>query len=127
MTINAGTSASPEASLTLAQLQTAKISAIDPNYYGYTTDSGDRGSGPLSFSLAAKQTLGSSIAQSVATKAVSISIENIPEDVSLAAVDVIPTSENCNEGAVYALPKFVLNGTASGEDAYISLGLTPNL
>jgi hypothetical protein len=122
-TINAGTSASPEASLTLAQLQTAKISAIDPNYYGYTTDSGPRGSGPLSFSLAAKQTLGSSIAQSVASKAVSISIENIPEDVSLAAVDVIPTSENVNEGAVYALPKFVLNGTASGEDAYISLGV----
>ena len=123
LTINAGISASPEASLTLAQLQTAKISAIDPNYYGYTTDSGPRGSGPLSFSLAAKQTLGSSIAQSVATKAVSISIENIPEDVSLAAVDVIPTSENVNEGAVYALPKFVLNGTASGEDAYISLGV----
>jgi len=123
LTINAGISASPEASLTLAQLQTAKISAIDPNYYGYTTDSGPRGSGPLSFSLAAKQTLGSSTAQSVATKAVSISIENIPEDVSLAAVDVIPTSENVNEGAVYALPKFVLNGTASGEDAYISLGV----
>ncbi|NBV72170.1 MAG: hypothetical protein EBR60_09060, partial [Burkholderiaceae bacterium] len=123
LTINAGISASPEASLTLAQLQTAKISAIDPNYYGYTTDSGPRGSGPLSFSLAAKQTLGSSIAQSVATKAVSISVENIPEDVSLAAVDVIPTSENVNEGAFYALPKFVLNGTASGEDAYISLGV----
>jgi hypothetical protein len=67
LTVNAEAGLSPEASLTLAQLQTAKISAIDPNYYGYITESGTRGSGPLSFTLSAKQTLGSSIAQSTAT------------------------------------------------------------
>jgi len=108
-------------------LQTAKISASNSNYYGYISESGTVGSGPLSFSLVAKQTLGSPIPQSSAAKAVSISIENIPEDVTLVAplgVD-ISASVNVNEGDVYALPKFNLIGWVDGEreSIYISLGV----
>jgi hypothetical protein len=101
--------------LTTTELASAKVLAVNPDYYSDATNPA------LTFSISATQTLGASTLTVQSPRQASIALENVPENIDVVLSSSQPIA-SITEGASFTIPAGgQVLGQVTGEAVILSL------